>query len=60
VKDTAVAPTPLHTVWLAGTATVGVGFTVIVKLCATPVQLFAEAYINYAGSHNCAGIGGSE
>ena len=37
-KLTAVVAVPLHNVWLAGADTVGVGVTVIVKVCAVPVQ----------------------
>ena len=33
---------PLHTASLPGTITVGVGFTVSVKLCVKPGQPFAE------------------
>jgi hypothetical protein len=33
---------PLHTVWLEGAVTAGVGFTVTVKLCAVPAQPLAE------------------
>ena len=38
VKVTADALVPLHTVWLATAATVGVGFTTMVKLAGVPVQ----------------------
>jgi len=42
VKFITLVAAPLHIVWLAGTAIFGVGFTVIVKLCAVPGQLFAK------------------
>jgi hypothetical protein len=38
VKVTGVVDAPLQTVWLLMAATVGVGFTVIVKVCAAPAQ----------------------
>ena len=41
VKFTAPVATALHKVWPAGSATFGVGLTVIVKLCAAPGQPFA-------------------
>ena len=40
VTDAVVAP--LHNVWSAAAATVGVGLTVIVNVSATPAQLFAD------------------
>ena len=40
-KFTAVVVAPLQSAWSAGSATVGVGFTVIVKVCAVPGQLLA-------------------
>ena len=42
VKFIALVAAPLHTVWLAGTAILGVGLTVIVKLWAAPGQPFAS------------------
>jgi hypothetical protein len=41
VKLTAVVLIPLHTTWLGGNATVGVGCTVIVKACGVPGQVTA-------------------
>ena len=41
MKDTAVVAAPLHKVWLDIELTVGVGFTVIVKLFAVPPQVLA-------------------
>jgi hypothetical protein len=41
-KVTAAVVAPLHNVWSAAAATVGVGFTVIVKVSATPAQLLAD------------------
>ena len=41
VKFKAPVAFPLHTARLAGTVTVGVGFTVIVKFCGLPTQPFA-------------------
>ena len=41
LKVTAVVGAPLHNVWLEGAVTLGVGFTVILKLCEVPVQLLA-------------------
>lgn len=41
VKVTAAVDAPRHSVWLATAFTVGVGFTVIVKLCGVPVQVAA-------------------
>ena len=38
VNVVAVVLAPLHTTWLAGWFTVGVGFTVIVKVVGVPVQ----------------------
>ena len=38
---TPVVAVPLHTVWLAIDPTVGVGLTVIVKLCVAPGQPLA-------------------
>jgi hypothetical protein len=38
VKFTAVVAVPAHKVWFAGSVTVGVGFTVIVKVCGVPVH----------------------
>ena len=38
VKFTAVVLAPLHTTWSAGSTTVGVGLTVIVKLSAVPLH----------------------
>ena len=38
-KFTAAVLAPLHSTWLPTAATVGVGFTVIVKLIGVPVQL---------------------
>jgi hypothetical protein len=38
----AIVGAPLHTVWPATVATVGVGFTVIVKLSAVPAHPFAD------------------
>ena len=40
-KFTAVVDAPLQSAWSAGSATVGVGFTVIVKVWAVPGQLLA-------------------
>jgi hypothetical protein len=37
-KVTGVVAEPLHTVWLAMAATVGVGFTVSVKIDTAPIQ----------------------
>ena len=42
VKVTAVVGVPLHSVWLAIAPTVGVGLTVMVKLCAAPMQPLAD------------------
>ena len=42
VKFIALVAAPLHTVWLAGTAILGVGLTVIVKLCEGPGQPLAR------------------
>jgi hypothetical protein len=42
VKLIVLVAAPLHSVWLAGCNTLAVGFTVIVKLCVMPVQLFAD------------------
>ena len=39
VKLTAVVAAALHTTWSAGSATVGVGFTVMVKVVEAPVQV---------------------
>jgi len=39
VKVTAVVGAPLHTAWLATALTVGIGFTVIVKVIVGPVQV---------------------
>ena len=36
VKATAVVEAVLHTTWSAGSSTVGVGFTVMVKVCGVP------------------------
>lgn len=44
VKFTALVVAPLHKTWLAG-FTIGEGFTVMVKLCAWPAQLFANGVI---------------
>jgi len=41
VKATAAVAEPLHNAWLAGSATSGIGFTVMVKLCAVPGQPLA-------------------
>ena len=41
VNVTAVVAVPLQTTWLAGVLTVGAGFTVIVNVCAVPVQPLA-------------------
>ena len=41
VNVIAVVLEPLHTVWLATAPTVGIGFTVIVKLLGVPGQLLA-------------------
>lgn len=38
----AVDEEPLHNVWLLTAPTVGVGFTVIVKVCVAPVQVLAD------------------
>ncbi len=38
VKFTTLVAVPLHKAWLAGIVISGVGFTVMVKLCAIPVQ----------------------
>lgn len=38
VKPTAVVVAPLHTVWLAGWFTIGVGFTVTVAIIGTPAH----------------------
>jgi hypothetical protein len=37
-KVTAPVSAPLHTTWSAGSTTLGVGFTVIVKVCTVPVH----------------------
>jgi hypothetical protein len=42
VKLTAVVAIPLHTDWLAGTVTFGVGFTVTENIWVAPEQLLAE------------------
>lgn len=42
VKLIALVVAPLHKIWLAGCTTLGVGLTVMVKLCAAAVQLLAE------------------
>jgi hypothetical protein len=42
VKLMALVEEPLQTTWLAGSATLGVGLTVMVKLCAIPAQPLAE------------------
>lgn len=44
-KFTAVVAVALHTDWSAGLTTVGVGFTVIIKLCEGPLQPFADGEI---------------
>ena len=41
-KFTAVVLAPAHGVWSAGLVTVGVGFTVMVKVWAVPVQPLAD------------------
>ena len=41
VKVTNPVSTPLHTTWSTGLFTIGVGFTVIVKLCTPPVHVTA-------------------
>ncbi len=41
-KFTAAVVAPLQSVWSAGSATVGVGLTVMVKVCDVPVQPIAE------------------
>src|SRR5262245_37994524 len=41
-KITALVPLLLHTTWLAGSTTFGVGFTTIVKVCSEPIQPFIE------------------
>lgn len=42
VKFKAFTGAPLQTITFAGTVTVGVGFTVMVKVCAVPAQPLAE------------------
>ena len=42
VKFTAVVVAPLHSVWFDTVFTVGVGFTVIVKVSAAPVHPLAD------------------
>ena len=42
LKLNAPAVLLLHTVWFAGTVSIGVGFTVTVKLWVGPTQVFAE------------------
>ena len=42
VKVTGVVSAPLHTVWFVVVATVGVGFTVMVKLAGVPAQPDAD------------------
>ena len=42
VKFTGEVAALLHTTWLTGATTSGVGLTVTVKVCIAPVQLFAE------------------
>src|SRR5512136_251126 len=44
VKFTAAVGEPLHTVWLATTSTVAVGFTVMVKVIGVPVQVMPLVY----------------
>ena len=39
LKVTAVVAAPLHSVWLAGTFTLAVGFTVMVKVLLAPLQV---------------------
>ena len=41
LNTTADVAAPLHTVWFEGVATIGVGFTVTVKLCGVPMQVAA-------------------
>ena len=41
LKTTGVDAVPVHTVWLAIAATVGVGFTVMAKLAGVPAQALA-------------------
>jgi hypothetical protein len=41
VNVTAPVSTPLHTTWSTGLFTIGVGFTVIVKLCTGPEHVTA-------------------
>jgi hypothetical protein len=45
VKLTAVVVEPLHNVWSTILSTVGVGFTVIVKVFVVPTQPFAVGVI---------------
>jgi hypothetical protein len=45
VKLTAVVAEPLHNVWSNILSTVGVGFTVIVKVFVVPTQPFAVGVI---------------
>ena len=42
VKFTGAVTSVLHTVWLAGVTTSGVGLTVTVNVCDAPVQLLAD------------------
>ena len=42
VKVTAVVAVPLHNVWFAGVVTVGVGLTVMVKVCGVPGHALAD------------------
>ena len=39
MKDTSVVNTPLHNCWLATALAVGVGFTTIVNVLTTPLQI---------------------
>lgn len=45
VKFTALVVAPLHKTWPAGFIILGEGFTVMIKLCAGPAQLFADGVI---------------
>src|ERR1019366_200091 len=45
LKFKGAVATPLQITWFNGTITLGVGFTIIVKLCTVPTQPFAEGVI---------------
>ena len=47
VKFTASVAAPLHLVWSAGLVTVGVGFTVMVKVVGTPGQPPVDAGVTF-------------